>query len=154
MEYRPAETCRQRPTGQVAEKRALLLIIPLLLCREGALAAPMLSISAYFERRRAQYNDLPFNVSAVRREGDPKWGGDGASCRVLTHVIDRRSKKTIHSDHRPSQMWDSIVDWESRGSPDKQVQLSTLRLQAAELQLQEAERKKRRRELDNGSTST
>lgn len=40
------------------------LMIPLLLCREGALAEPMLYISAYFERQRSQYTDLLFQVSA------------------------------------------------------------------------------------------
>jgi Fic family protein len=44
------------------------LMIPLLLCREGAIVAPMLYISAYFERRRSLYTDLLFGVSA-----DGKW---------------------------------------------------------------------------------
>jgi Fic family protein len=39
------------------------LLIVMMLCKERRLAAPMLYLSAYFERRRAQYNDLMLNVS-------------------------------------------------------------------------------------------
>jgi Fic family protein len=39
------------------------LLITLMLCAEKRLAAPMLYLSAYFERRRQQYNDLMLNVS-------------------------------------------------------------------------------------------
>ncbi|HEY1682137.1 MAG TPA: Fic family protein [Candidatus Tumulicola sp.] len=42
------------------------LLIVLMLCAAGRLAAPMLYLSAYFERRRGQYTDLLLNVS---REG-------------------------------------------------------------------------------------
>jgi Fic family protein len=34
-----------------------------MLCKERKLAAPMLYLSAYFERRREQYNDLMLNIS-------------------------------------------------------------------------------------------
>lgn len=39
------------------------LLIVLMLCRERRLAAPMLYLSAYFERRRQEYNDLMLDVS-------------------------------------------------------------------------------------------
>ncbi len=39
------------------------LMIPLLLCHEKMLRAPMLYVSAYFERRRDEYNDLMLDVS-------------------------------------------------------------------------------------------
>lgn len=43
------------------------LIIPLLLCHAGTMSKPMLYLSAYFERRRAEYNDLMFSVSSDGR---------------------------------------------------------------------------------------
>ncbi|HTU71217.1 MAG TPA: Fic family protein [Candidatus Baltobacteraceae bacterium] len=39
------------------------LLIVLMLCKERRLNAPMLYLSAYFERRRQQYNDLMLEVS-------------------------------------------------------------------------------------------
>ena len=39
------------------------LLITLMLCAEKRLAAPMLYLSAYFERRRQHYNDLMLNIS-------------------------------------------------------------------------------------------
>ncbi len=46
------------------------LLMPLLLVHSGMLRAPMLYLSAYFERRRAAYNDAMFAVSADGRWSD------------------------------------------------------------------------------------
>lgn len=46
------------------------LLMPLLLVHSGVLRAPMLYLSAYFERRRAAYNDAMFAVSADGRWSD------------------------------------------------------------------------------------
>ena len=43
------------------------LIMPLLLCHAGTISKPMLYLSAYFERRRVEYNDHMFSVSADGR---------------------------------------------------------------------------------------
>lgn len=47
------------------------LLIVLMLCKERRLTAPMLYLSAYFERRRDQYNDLLLDVS--RRGAWTEW---------------------------------------------------------------------------------
>ncbi len=39
------------------------LLIVLMICTKGLLSAPMLYLSAYFERRRGQYNELLLNIS-------------------------------------------------------------------------------------------
>lgn len=46
------------------------LIIPLLLCHAGTISKPMLYLSAYFESRRTEYNDLMFRVSSDGRWAD------------------------------------------------------------------------------------
>jgi Fic family protein len=46
------------------------LVMPLLLCHIGMLSRPMLYLSAYFERRRAEYTDHLFNVSTDGRWSD------------------------------------------------------------------------------------
>jgi Fic family protein len=43
------------------------LLMPLLIVKEAAMKAPILYLSAFFERRRAEYNDLMFMVSADGR---------------------------------------------------------------------------------------
>jgi Fic family protein len=69
------------------------LIMPLLLCHAGLISKPMLYLSAYFERRRVEYNDLLFGVSADGRW--PEW---------ITFFLNGVSTQALDSRQRMRQL--------------------------------------------------
>lgn len=76
------------------------LLITLFLCAKGVLPAPLLYLSAYFDKQRAQYYDRLFNVSA---EGD--WEGwinfflEGVEQQSWDAIARIRQVRAIHERH-------------------------------------------------------
>jgi cell filamentation protein, protein adenylyltransferase len=69
------------------------LIMPLLLCHAGTISKPMFYLSAYFERRRIEYNDLLFSVSA-----------DGRWAQWITFFLNGVSAQARDSRQRMRQL--------------------------------------------------
>jgi Fic family protein len=81
------------------------LMIPLILCRAKALRAPMLYISAYFERRRDEYNDRMLDVSR-----------DGRWAEWITFFLRAVTAQSKDAIRRVQQLNDLRTDYHQRVS--------------------------------------
>jgi Fic family protein len=77
------------------------LLIVLMLCQTKRLAAPMLYLSAYFERRRVQYNDLMLGVSqAGRWEPWLQFFLNGVAAQARDAVVRTRQLHALRDTYR------------------------------------------------------